>query len=58
MHDDCVFSLCLALWNAPNVSKRTTKDKRTLLMEKYQQFHGGKPKNKYSNKSYDRNLGF
>ena len=50
MHDDCVFSFCLALWNAPKVKKRTTKDRKTLLMEKYQELSGNKPINRYAPK--------
>lgn len=57
MHDDCVFSLCLALWQAPKVQKResgSAKDRKTLLMKKYREFSGDKPKKGYGYNNYER----
>lgn len=58
MHDDCVISLCLALWNAPKVGKGRTKDKKTLLMEKYREFGGEKAKKGYGYHNYERKTEF
>lgn len=61
MHDDCVFSLCLALWQAPKVKKRDSmspKDRKTLLMDKYKQFSGQKRNKGYGYRSHERKSGF
>lgn len=60
MQDDCVLSLCLALWGVPNVKrhKHTTQDRKTLLMQKYKELGLNKPKNNYGYKNYERDLGF
>jgi hypothetical protein len=45
MHDDCVFSLGLAVWRSPFIAKKGEKSKRSLLMGKY------KKKNRYAPKA-------
>ncbi len=56
MHDDCVISLCLALWNAPKVKKKVVKDRKTLLMDKYKELTGQKAGNHYSKVPKNRYL--
>lgn len=45
-HDDCVFSLALAVWHAPFIEAKAQDEKRSLLMSKYKSKNRYAPKNR------------